>query len=544
VFLTGCQATTSSEALQNGADEGITLYFNDPLAGFPSMDDWEAQANGLDRALIGLIDSAQQSLDIAVYHLTLPAVMEALYRACGRGVRVRLVTESEQSRPNRLPGCVELRLDRNGRAMHDKFMIVDGQTVWTGSANWTANSFYYDANDALIMKNMAIAGAYETEFKEMFVRGRYGPQKRDLSEERFTVGGVPVEVYFGPSDRPRARLIELLENAKDSIRIALFTLTDDEVYGALEEARGRGVSVDAVWDFTGLDGCLYADVDELLGQGVGVLDALPGLLHHKYAVIDDRLVITGSTNWSKSGFDHNDENLLVILDEGIAERYIEDFAALRDDAREYNVSTEEPPRVEIRHFDVARGAALLQWRPRALGILDRYEICRLRDPQGAECERVYEAPGWAWYFVDRDVLPGEEHVYRVRAESQGRWTDYSNPVRARAPKDIPLLTADEAKRELARYAGKIVTVRFRVMNQPKPVGRAGHVYLNASEDYRTDFTAFIPACALARFNGSGLDLLRLQGRTVEVTGELREYNGPEIMVTGPWQVFVLPEGDG
>jgi phosphatidylserine/phosphatidylglycerophosphate/cardiolipin synthase-like enzyme len=519
----------------------LSVYFNDPLAS-PSVSS-EAQAGTLTSALLALLDSAQGTLDAAIYHLTSSDLIETLRKACDRGVRVRLVVERSQSHGS-FPRCAQVRLDENGRLMHDKFAIVDGRVVWTGSANWTPSSLRYDANDAVRIESRALARAYEAEFEEMFTRRRFGPEKRDVSQERFTVAGIPLEAYFSPSDRPRKRLLELIQGAQESIALALFTLTDDELYEALRDARARGVAVEAVWDFTNLDGCLYAEVDELLREGVGTLDALPGLLHHKFAVIDRQIVITGSANWSKSGLDYNDENLLVIRDETIAQRYLERFRQLREDAQRYETSAEIPPRLEWRHFDVARDATLIQWRPKALGVVERYEICRLPSAVNAndadrECERAYDAPGWAWYFVDRNVQPSGAYAYKIRAlASDGTWSAYSNVVSAKVPESIPLLTAEEAQQELQRYEGRLVTVRFTVTNRPK-LSRSGHIFLNAGEDYKTDFTAFVPGCALSRFTGSGLDLFELQGKTIEVTGKLQEYNGPEIIVTGPWQIKIF-----
>jgi len=503
------------------------------------MDDPQAQAQGLDRRLIELIASARRRLDIAIYHLSLPSILEALERLCKRGVKVRMLLERGHPLRFAPPSCVQLKLDENERLMHHKFAIVDQRVVWTGSVNWTPNSFYFDANNAVLIEDSAVARAYEAEFDEMFSNGRYGPAKRDNNGERFGVSGVPLEVYFSPSDRPRERLLELIGSARHSIRIALYTLTDDSLFEALTAARARGVLIEALWDFLSLGDCQYSEVDELLQNGIGVLDANPGLLHHKYAIIDDAIVITGSANWSRSGMERNDENIIVIHSEEIAEHFRGNFERLLEDAQAYEADSAQPPRLEVRHFDVARDAALIEWRPHDLGVVERYEICRSNSAQDQACDRTFEAEGWAWYFIDRDVKPGEEYFYRVRSEKDGQWSAYSNVVSAQAPEDIPLLTAEEAKSSLSQLMGKTVTVRFRVTNEPKPTGAEGHLYLNAGEDYKTDFTAFIPSCALERFLGSGIDLFALKGRTVEVTGVLEEYNGPEIIVTGPWQISVF-----
>jgi phosphatidylserine/phosphatidylglycerophosphate/cardiolipin synthase-like enzyme len=537
--LAGCGATTPRPSTADTLLEELAVYFNDPLAGLPQMASGTVQANGIDQALLDLIDSARVSLDAAIYHMTMPAIIEALGRACDRGVNVRLIVEAAASRPTRLPACLQLRLDQNARSMHHKFLIVDQRVVWTGSTNWTEASLYSDANNSVVLHSQSVAGAFEAEFEEMYSHHRYGQAKRDTSEERFTVRGVAVEVYFSPSDRPRQRLIELIRDAQQTIQLALYAFTDRALAEELLAAQRRGVHVQALWDFLSAAACHFSKVDELRKEGIGLFEANPGLLHHKYVLIDERIVITGSANWSISGMEHNDENILILHDEGIARQYGDHFARLVRDAHAYERDAHQPPRIELRHFDVARGAALLQWRPHALGVVDHYEICRVSGPHGPTCTRLYEIPGWAWYFVDRDVTPGRQYSYRARTVTSARASEYSYIYQTYVRDDIPLLTPEEAVQSLPLYEGRIVTVRFPVANRPAPTGREGHIYLNAGEDYRSDFTAFIPACALERFTGSGLDLFDLKGRILEVTGELSEYNGPEIIVVGPWQIRVV-----
>jgi hypothetical protein len=62
-------------------DDPIAVYFTDPLAGLPHLDKPTAQANGVDRALIALIDSAQKTIDAALYRLTYQPMIAALERA-------------------------------------------------------------------------------------------------------------------------------------------------------------------------------------------------------------------------------------------------------------------------------------------------------------------------------------------------------------------------------------------------------------------------------------------------------------------------------
>lgn len=538
-ILGACQSGASGPSSNTRLDEGVNAYFNDPLAGLPHMRDLEAQAGGLDRALIELIKSAERSLGVALYHLRTPELIQAIQDACRRGVLVRLVLESDDADPDRVPGCVDLALDRNDRLMHHKFAVVDDARVWSGSFNWTDTGLYFDANNAVLVRSREVADAYGAELDEMHGARRFGSAKRDTNGERFEVSGIPLEVHFGPSDDPRRRLVELIDGAEHSIALAMNVLTDNPIYESLEKALARGVTIESLWDFQSWEMCQFSEADELLERGIGIWDANPGLLHHKYAVIDGKTVVTGSANWSRSGMERNDENLVVIGDRGIAQEYLKDFQKLQRDAENYERSPAAAPRVEVRHFAVARNAAIVLWRPHALNLVEHYEICRTSQPHARGCERVIKRPGWAWYAVDREVTPGETYIYRVRSWDGQRWSDLSNPYRAEVPKGIPRLTPAEAAQWLERYRSHVVTVRFTVTNDPKPRGQGGNLFLNAGQDYETDFTAFIPGCSLERFTGSGLDLFGLRGRTIEVTGKLDEFNGPEIVVTAPWQIRVL-----
>lgn len=532
----GCQSRAPNGASTSAND--LTVAFNEPLAGLPALND-PNRGGSLVSSLIEAIDDVQSSLEVAVYHLRSGAAIDALERACGRGVQVRLIVEDDESRPTTLPDCVQLTLDRNERLMHHKFAVLDDARVWVGSANWTSTGFYDDANNAVVIEHGPIVEAFEAEFGQMVGAGNYGPDKRDVHPEMFTVDDQSVEIYFGPADKPRDRLVDLIDDAEASLRIAMNILTDDPLSDAIRRAHERGVDVDALWDFQGWDMCQFSEAEEFVADGLGTWDALPGLLHHKFAVIDSETVVTGSANWSASGMTRNDETVLIIHSESIAAQYTSEFGTLRQDARSNSINATARPRVELRHFQTVRDGALIQWRPRPMDVVERYEICRLANSTSSTCEATIERPGWAWYAVDRSVDPGETVWYRVRGSDGEAWSPYSNRYRTTVPDEIPVLTAEEAKRRLSDFQGKTVSVRFRVVNEPEQIGANGHVFLNASENYETDFTAFIAGCTLPRFNGSGLDLFGLQGERVEVTGDLTEYDGgPEIVVTGPWQLSV------
>jgi phosphatidylserine/phosphatidylglycerophosphate/cardiolipin synthase-like enzyme len=138
------------------------------------------------------------------------------------------------------------------------------------------------------------------------------------------VGAVEV-VCFSRAERCDDLLTGLIRGAKDRIYVAIYSFTSDRLAEALIEARRRGVDVRVVMERREAN-VTGSEYPRLLGAGVDVrLDANPGLMHHKFMVIDGEIVVTGSYNWSAAAEERNDENLVVIRDRGVAGAYEREF---------------------------------------------------------------------------------------------------------------------------------------------------------------------------------------------------------------------------
>jgi phosphatidylserine/phosphatidylglycerophosphate/cardiolipin synthase-like enzyme len=138
------------------------------------------------------------------------------------------------------------------------------------------------------------------------------------------VGAVEV-VCFSRTERCDDLLTGLIRGAKDRIYVAIYSFTSDRLAEALIEARRRGVDVRVVMERREANGT-GSEYPRLRGAGVEVkLDANPGLMHHKFMVIDGEIVVTGSYNWSAAAEERNDENLVVIRDRGVAGAYEREF---------------------------------------------------------------------------------------------------------------------------------------------------------------------------------------------------------------------------
>ncbi len=134
-----------------------------------------------------------------------------------------------------------------------------------------------------------------------------------------------VDVYFCPADPCESALIQQINSAQESIDVAIYSFTLDSAGDAIIAAENRGVEVRIVVEEDNASS-QYSEYERLLDFGVDIrLDSNEDLMHHKFAVIDGERVVTGSFNWTRSGADRNNENLVVISSGEIAKEFSAEF---------------------------------------------------------------------------------------------------------------------------------------------------------------------------------------------------------------------------
>jgi competence ComEA-like helix-hairpin-helix protein len=138
------------------------------------------------------------------------------------------------------------------------------------------------------------------------------------------------EVYFSLYDDPEAVIIKNINAAEEFISVAMYTFTDIEISKAILEARDRGIDIKILLDRSQVK-AKYSRSRYFVKNGIEVrISSNSYIMHNKFAVIDNEVVITGSYNWTASAGKRNDENLLVIDDNYIVERYQDQFNNLWD----------------------------------------------------------------------------------------------------------------------------------------------------------------------------------------------------------------------
>ncbi|MCJ7584749.1 MAG: phospholipase D-like domain-containing protein [Anaerolineales bacterium] len=291
----------------------------------------EDYAGGPDEALADAIHAARLSLDVAVYSLNLWSIRDALLDAWHRGVVVRMVMESDNMDSDEAQALIAAGIpilgDRREGLMHDKFVVIDRQEVWTGSMNFTTGGAYKDNNNLIRIRSTEVAQDYTQEFNEMFVEDKFGPNVvADTPYPSLTIGDTSLEIYFSPDDGVAARLVTLIQSAQESINFMAYSFTSNDIGAAVLERAAAGVTVAGVMDAGQVVSNQGSEYDPFLQAGLDIrLDGNPGLMHHKVIIIDGSIVITGSYNFSASAEEVNDENLILIYSPDIAAQYLAEF---------------------------------------------------------------------------------------------------------------------------------------------------------------------------------------------------------------------------
>lgn len=144
------------------------------------------------------------------------------------------------------------------------------------------------------------------------------------------------EVYFSPNGGARQRLVRAIEESRKTIDIAVYTFTAYELADALYAAKARGVHVRVLVDRemaeTGGSGVRGLRLNGMAVRSLGVAEQ--SLMHHKFAVFDERLVVTGSYNWTNSAEHANYENLVVLEEPALVTRFQQEFGRLWGEAKE------------------------------------------------------------------------------------------------------------------------------------------------------------------------------------------------------------------
>lgn len=140
--------------------------------------------------------------------------------------------------------------------------------------------------------------------------------------------GQQSSVYFSPGNFCREAIIQNLRKAESQIDICVFTISDDQISNVISDCYDKRIDIRIITD----DDKSFdrgSDVHRLAERGIKVrADETPNHMHHKFAIIDQKVLLTGSYNWTRSAAKYNHENVLLVRDMNIIRSYQEEFEKL------------------------------------------------------------------------------------------------------------------------------------------------------------------------------------------------------------------------
>lgn len=268
---------------------------------------------------------------------------------------------------------IQIKDDTSGGAtkgsglMHHKFVVVDGKMIIISSANFTTSDLHGDFktsesrgnpnNMVVVPHNVQLAKAFTEEFNYMW-QGLFKIHKPNRPPVTVPVGAGTITLKFSPARRKQdiattnnGMIAYFVKQASSSVHVAVFVYSDQQISDTLSRVNSQGVKDIKVLIDPDFYRQPYSKAYDALGvcpptgkrkskiqvkpwqhpiTTVGFPTSLIGDrgIHSKMAILDGRLVITGSQNWSISGNYLNDETLIVIQNPTVAAHYEREFSRL------------------------------------------------------------------------------------------------------------------------------------------------------------------------------------------------------------------------
>ena len=265
------------------------------------------------------IISAKNTVHCAFYDLRLQNIIDALAKR-SKDIDVKAAIDNDNNKGQL--NFTFIRFDNSNQLSHNKFCIIDNEKVWTGSFNPTSRDNDKNNNNAMLIYSQYLSKNYEAEFQELW-KGDFGKG----SKAEFPIiylNRIMIENYFCPDDGCSKHTQQLIKSANESVRFMTFSFTDSSI-GDWILYKDKNITIQGVFEKMQAASD-YSQYQRLKDFNLDVkIDNNPTNMHHKVFIIDSSIVQTGSYNPTGAGTGKNDENMLIIHDKSIAERFMEEF---------------------------------------------------------------------------------------------------------------------------------------------------------------------------------------------------------------------------
>jgi phosphatidylserine/phosphatidylglycerophosphate/cardiolipin synthase-like enzyme len=297
-----------------------------------------------------------------MYSFDIEEIKQALLQAHARGVKISLLyaqtnqidfdifwADAFETIP---PIYIGGNIESSNYSMHHKFMLIDPELpsgrLLTGSWNWSYLQEDLDPNILLETTTPEIVKSYYHEARRL-LNGYNGfnkfklPDFRPWTDQIDFEDGSKVEVWFSPGRERYSiqnRILDLINSATETIDIANTVVDSTEIASSIIGKAKDGLQIRIIFDHLNLEpeksiynyllkrqAQFHLDNLQLIigGEADANEEGLYSIFHHHNLIIDQRVVLTGTANWTFGGFFLNDENFLVLYNQEIAKKFTDNF---------------------------------------------------------------------------------------------------------------------------------------------------------------------------------------------------------------------------
>lgn len=290
---------TKKPASLSTTTEPLKLYLTD--AGDPIRE-----------TIIESINNAKKSIVVMIYSFSENKIIQALNDAASKGIKVKVIYDSKASNNvwSKLSSKIEKVPFLSKGLMHLKVIVIDGETVWYGSTNLTKDALTTQENLMSHILSSDVATSALLKASNISTIGK----KHPVATKEFIVGDQKIDLIWLPDDKKGAeKILKLIDSAQKTIKVAMYTFTRKDFAEHLFNAKQKGVDVEVILDKSSSEGASHEVYNYLIKRGIKVtLGKKEHLMHHKLMIVDDKILVHGSTNWTKQAFLQNHDSFMIV----------------------------------------------------------------------------------------------------------------------------------------------------------------------------------------------------------------------------------------
>jgi len=266
--------------------------------------------DNLKEIVLDFLKEASDEVHIVAYGINDEDVIKSLEELENTGIVVKIAGE-------KVSGKMNAYIDAERSLLHVKYIVLDGKKVLFGSANFTKSSLEENINAMIVFDSEKVSYFFSNITKWL----TEGTEPLNYLKTDFGT------FFLIPFVDGEAEIFKILKKAKKSVKLCYYAFTDEDIFAFLKYLSSRGVKIKMILD----DWIESSRLSKLRWGGFDVKIVEKPLLHHKFMIVDDKILVFGSANLTESGLHKNVEVIFETQKKDFVKDFIEEFERLWED---------------------------------------------------------------------------------------------------------------------------------------------------------------------------------------------------------------------